>query len=117
MYIEYIMPSLTIEEVKQYSPFATSIFVETGTYEGGTVNTVKSNFEKVFSIELDEKYANRAIERFKNDSNVYIINGDSTHFLKPICGSLTSPTFFYFSRIYCQNYPICWPLIYNAVKN
>jgi hypothetical protein len=89
------MPSLTIHEVKEYSPFETNIFIETGTYMGDTVNEVKSSFEKVYSIELSDMYANRAIQRFKNDNNVNILKGDSSKLISLICKSIDKPCFFW----------------------
>lgn len=52
-------------------------FIETGTFMGDTTNEMKDFFEKVDSIELDTKLANRAKKRFENDKNVTIWQGDS----------------------------------------
>jgi hypothetical protein len=89
------MPSLTIQEVKEYSTIETNIFIETGTYMGDTVNEVKDSFEKVYSIELSDIYSDRAIQRFKNNNNVNILKGDSSELLTQICKSLDKPCFFW----------------------
>jgi hypothetical protein len=89
------MPSLTLEEVRLYCPFTTTIFVETGTYMGDTINNVKDAYDEVYSIELDAGYAARAIARFQNDKHIYIVNGDSAECLAPICRSIKSPAFFW----------------------
>lgn len=89
------MPSLTIQEVRKYSPFQTDVFIETGTYNGDTVNEVKDHYTSVFSIELQENYARNARKRFMNDRNVSIITGDSSEQLIPICQSIKSPAFFW----------------------
>jgi hypothetical protein len=89
------MPSLTIQEINQFSPFKSDIFIETGTNLGDTVNIVKSHFKKVYSIELSDKYATLARERFKDDKNVFILKGDSSELLVPLCTSIEQPVFFW----------------------
>jgi hypothetical protein len=89
------MPSLTLDEIKKYSPFSTLTFVETGTYMGNTVNNVKSYFDTVYSIEINENYANKAIERFKSNDNVHIIKGDSSVEIEKLCKNIDTPTFFW----------------------
>ena len=90
------MPSLTKEEILTFaSPFELSIFVETGTFMGDTVNNVKDLFERVYSIELNKRYADVAIERFKNSKNVTIFQGDSSDVLNILTKMLTKPTFFW----------------------
>lgn len=89
------MPSLTIEEIAIFSPFKTDNFVETGTCMGDTINNVKSSFETVCSIEISHIYYKLAQERFKNDSNVVILNGDSSLVLENVCKIITKPTFFW----------------------
>src|SRR5882762_7371332 len=57
--------------------FEIELFVETGTFLGDTVNYFKNKFEKVYSIELSEELANKAVQRFKGEKKVQIIQGDS----------------------------------------
>ncbi len=89
------MPSLSIEEVELYSSFKADVFVETGTYQGDTINNVKNQFKSVYSIELDKNYANMAVHRFRDDKNVYIVEGNSSVVLEPLCNSITEPAFFW----------------------
>ena len=89
------MPSLTFKEITEYSQYPTNIFIETGTFMGETTNNVKHHFERVISIELSDKYASMAIEKFKNDTNVSIIKGDSSEELYNICKQLDKPAFFW----------------------
>jgi len=53
------------------------LFVETGTYVGVTLNSVKSMFNKLISIEITDKYFDYASKKFANDHNVELIKGDS----------------------------------------
>jgi hypothetical protein len=52
-------------------------FVETGTYQGDTVDAVRSMCAAVWSIELSPVLAERARERFAADPTVRILEGDS----------------------------------------
>lgn len=89
------MPSLTWEEVQKFSPFKTELFIETGTFMGDTVCNMKHYFNTLYSVEVNEHYANGAMERFKNDKHVFIIHGDSSQVLLPLCKSINSPAFFW----------------------
>lgn len=89
------MPSLTLKEVVEYSPFSTKFFVETGTYLGDTIENVKYYFDKIYSIELDKNYASRASDRFINEKHVNIINADSSDALFEICKNIECPAFFW----------------------
>lgn len=89
------MPSLTLQEIDTYCPFKTRIFVETGTYMGDTIYNVKSAYEKVYSIELNKSYVERAMRVFEHDRNVHLIHGDSSECMGPLCRSIDAPTFFW----------------------
>ena len=54
-----------------------SVFIETGTYFGNTVESVRENFEKVISVELSPELHQKATIRFKDYQNVTILQGDS----------------------------------------
>lgn len=87
------MPSLTIHEIKQYSKWESNIFIETGTYMGDTLYNVMNHFDRLYSIELSETYANQARKRF-NDK-VSIIQGDSSVILKPLANEVNGSIFFW----------------------
>lgn len=71
-----------IRALKQALPL--KYFVETGTFEGETVEQVKLMFEEVHSIELAEDYYSKAVERFGNDSRVNLYCGSSEVVLKSL---------------------------------
>ncbi len=92
------MPSLSANEIKQFSGnVPVKHFVETGTYEGETVTTVlkMNSFDFITSIELSPKYAKEAQQKFQQNSNVKIIEGDSSVELQRICPLLRQATFFW----------------------
>lgn len=89
------MPSLTVDEIKTFSKIPTSIFVETGTYQGDTVNEATKIYNRVYSIELSPYYYDLAIKRFKHDPRVSIINGDSAISIESLCKILNESTFFW----------------------
>ena len=58
------------------------IIVETGTYLGDGVSSYIGYFDKIYSIELSEKYCQMAKAKFKSDSSIEIIQGDSAQILR-----------------------------------
>ncbi len=94
------MPSLTIEEIKNFSSLETKVFVETGTYEGDTTNAVKDHFERIYTIELSPYYAQRAKNRFGDFHHIQVIEGDSSTRIGQVCTILQQPTFFWLDGHY-----------------
>jgi hypothetical protein len=84
--------------MKQYAAqFDAKQFIETGTFMGDTSFEMKDVFEKVDTIELDEKLANRAKKRFENIDNVTVWQGDSGVIISKILDIMPKSTvgFFY----------------------
>lgn len=76
------------------------IFIETGTGLGHSLQhalDVKAGFDKLYSIEIHEETANRAIVRFAAIKNIQVINSDSTSAIKKILSSvsLNTPILFF----------------------
>ena len=65
--------------LKQSLPLAA--FVETGTFEGASIEKVKDLFEIVYSIELSEIFYVKALEKFQKYSNIELYQGDSERWL------------------------------------
>lgn len=59
-----------------------TVFIETGTFYGQTVNAVKKSFEMVLSVELFVPLYNYNKKAFANNDNVTIYFGDSSSELK-----------------------------------
>lgn len=87
------MQALTLNELKQYSKWESDVFIETGTGEGDTLYNIQHHFNKIYSIELSEKYVNIARKRF--DNRVHIIQGDSSVILKPLLNEINGSVFFW----------------------
>ena len=107
------MPNIYNNVYKKYNLKKTNIYIETGTYIGRGItkpvgcnctgcfcmcnpknpNTtgVLNNYNKIYSIELSEKYYNFNVKQFKSFKNVNIINGDSSIELKKLLDKIEEP--------------------------
>lgn len=79
---------------------ALRIFVETGTYQGDTVETMRSRFARVVSIELDQELHERAMRRFGDVTNVELIQGNSGEELAKVLQSIDEPALFWLDGHY-----------------
>ena len=79
------------------------LFLETGSYVGDTINEVKSEFNKIISIEITEKYSTYCKTRFANNSNVEIIRGDSVIELPNVINRFVGKNilFFFGRSLFC----------------
>ena len=68
------------------------VFIETGTYMGLTVEkALNVGFERVYSIEIDDKLAADATEKFAGDDRVTICHGDTLTWLPKILADVDEP--------------------------
>lgn len=58
------------------------VFVETGTYQGDSIERVKPFFNRFYSVELSDHYYQAARNRFAGDETVDIVHGQAADFLK-----------------------------------
>lgn len=87
--------------VKEYrDKFRHKTFIETGTYYGDMVEAQKKHFEKIYSIELSEKFYQNCVERFKNDKDVEILHGDSGKVLSELMKEINEPVIFWLDGHY-----------------
>lgn len=70
--------------------FKPDIFLETGTYKGTTVQRALGLFPEIHSIELGNKFYLDAVNKFKNNNNVYLYLGDSAAVLPKILPDLNN---------------------------
>lgn len=82
--------------------FGYSVLVETGTFLGDTVYAQKSFFKEIFSIELSKDLFDKAKHRFRQDSNVTIINGDSGNVISELIRKITEPAVFWLDGHYSE---------------
>ena len=70
-----------------FKKYKNEIFIETGSLIGdGIQQALDAGFQTVISIELSEKYFSISKERFKSNSLVNIVHGDSYKVLPEIIG-------------------------------
>jgi len=94
----HIVKQRTIKEYQEKYNYG--VLVETGTFMGEMVEAQKSRFKKVFSIELAVELFNKAVERFKNDQNVKIVQGDSGKVLPSVLSEINEPAIFWLDGHY-----------------
>lgn len=104
---EIVIPSYEVKRaiIDGYrNEFEIELFVETGTFLGDTVDYFKNKFEKVYSIELSEELANKAIKRFKEVKKVQIIQGDSGTVLHDLVNQFKRPAIFWLDGHYSSEF-------------
>ena len=82
------------------------VFVETGSYMGDTIDSWKNNFERLYSIELNQDLASRVIRRFVDFPHITIIQGDSALQLSSILSSIETPILFWLDGHYSSEFKI-----------
>src|SRR3989344_2981071 len=115
--------------IKKYAKkFSLDIFVETGTYLGSTILSVRNLFDDIYSIELDESLFEKAQNKFMSYPHVNILHGDSSKILPIILSKIDKPTLFWLDGHYsagitakgCLNTPILKELesiLNHKIKN
>jgi hypothetical protein len=71
------------------------IFIETGTAFGQTVHNMLPYFDKIYSIELNIGFYQKAISNFVNCNNVSIYFGDSSRILAKILKEIDENIIFF----------------------
>ena len=75
--------------------------VETGTFRGDTIWTLRKDFDRLYSIELDKALYEAATRRFAGVDRVTLIQGDSGEKLKEVAEKLETRTLFWLDGHYC----------------
>jgi ribosomal RNA adenine dimethylase len=73
--IPHVIKQRTVVEYAQ--AFELTTLIETGTYYGEMIAALANRFRQIYSIELDPRLARLAQKRFRKQSHVEIIQGDS----------------------------------------
>jgi hypothetical protein len=71
-----------------------SVFIETGTLVGGTTFAMEPLFEKVYTIELSEKYHNLTKNKY-NGNKIEFILGDSSKVFETLLPTLEDKVIFF----------------------
>jgi glycosyltransferase involved in cell wall biosynthesis len=77
-------------------------FVETGTFQGDTIDKVKNYFKEIYTIELSAEYHQHAKIRFENIDYIHPIHGDSVKVLTRLVHDLSNrPTLYWLDAHWC----------------
>ncbi len=80
--------------------FNINIMIETGTFQGTTINSVKEHFKRIYTIELGEELYNKAKEKFIEDKHISLYKGDSSTILPKLLKEVNSPCIFWLDAHY-----------------
>lgn len=80
--------------------FGITTLIETGTFRGDMIESQKGNFTKLVTIELDRDLYDAAKERFKMDSRVTVLHGDSGTELAGCLKELGEPVLYWLDGHY-----------------
>lgn len=76
------------------------VLVETGTFMGDMILSQLNNFDKIYSIELSQKFWQNAKELFKNEPKVNLLLGDSGEKMHELIKELDQPAIFWLDGHY-----------------
>lgn len=82
------------------------IFIETGTWNGKSINMLSKHFEILKSIEIDESKHKEAIENNKLNKNVFLYCGNSSDILPNIINNNFSKSIFFLDAHWGQYWPL-----------
>jgi hypothetical protein len=69
--------------------------VETGTFKGDTVRCLRRDFDRIYSIEVDETLHRQASRRCRWQRNAVLLRGDSADLLPAVLDQLDRPALFW----------------------
>jgi len=75
--------------------------VETGTYKGDTLWALRKDFDRLYSIELDQTLHAAAAKRFAGMSHITLIPGDSGEKLRQVLDLLEEKAIFWLDGHFC----------------
>lgn len=86
-----------------FGKYKNSVFIETGSYLGDGVQlALNAGFDKVISIELSDYHFNICVERFKGNSKVEIVKGESFKVLPEILAKINTKITFWLDGHYSE---------------
>ena len=66
------------EAIREYATkHGIDTMIETGTFRGDTIYTLRNAFRKIYTIELSDVLYRQAVRRFRRNPNVNLLHGDS----------------------------------------
>lgn len=93
---------LKYARIREYAKrHCTPILIETGTFHGDAVFTLRRAFREIHSIELDPRLHARAVADLGHLRHVHLHLGDSSSELARVAGALSSPALFWLDGHFC----------------
>lgn len=86
--------------IEYFNEYHYKVFIETGTYLGEMVYALKDKFYKIYTIELSEYLFKTARNRFKENTNIHFLQGDSGIALEKIVKQISEPVIFWLDGHY-----------------
>lgn len=80
--------------------FGLTTLVETGTFAGDTPAALKTEFERIYSVELNPELVRRVRDRFQGEPHITILQGDSADRLPEILAAVHEPILFWLDSHY-----------------
>lgn len=91
----------TIEQIITPLKSENLVFVETGTWTGDTTQkALDLGFKEIRTVELSNDLFNKAVNRFKNNSNVKLYNGSSDQKIHEMIGDINDQILFWLDAHY-----------------
>jgi hypothetical protein len=96
------------QTIKAYGErFHLDTLIETGTFYGGTVWSVRNHFSRIISIELSQTLYERAKKMFESLEHISIIKGDSSKVLPMVLDLMNKPCLFWLDGHYSAGITAC----------
>jgi 16S rRNA A1518/A1519 N6-dimethyltransferase RsmA/KsgA/DIM1 with predicted DNA glycosylase/AP lyase activity len=83
---------MTVAEYRERTGCDT--LVETGTFKGDMIYAMRETFDRIYSIELSDRFYAKAVKNFRKYSHITILHGDSGVVLADLMPRIDSPAVF-----------------------
>lgn len=98
MTFPHLLKQRTVREYASES--GARIFIETGTYFGFMLQACVNEFERLFSIEVEPHFYNRAQRVFRRQPKVFLLHGDSANILPELLVKIEGSCMFWLDAHY-----------------
>ena len=98
--VSHVVKQRTIKTFAQQ--YKIRVFIETGTYLGDMVAALSNDFDKIYSIELNEDLFKQAEKKFAGLEHITIVFGDSAQVMPEILRQIYVPCLFWINAHYSE---------------
>jgi len=99
----HLLKQMTVAEYGRRYNLRT--LVETGTYYGEMVASMRKHFDRIYSVELEPQLAAVSREKFAGDPGITILEGDSQTLIPKVVAELQAPAVFWLDAGYYGAHP------------